>query len=38
MYLLVILYAQNVITNSYSNHRETHEEIYPCVPQISILG
>jgi len=27
MYLLVMLYAQNVITNSYSNQSETQAEI-----------
>ena len=27
MYLLVFLYAQNVITNSYSNQSVTQEEI-----------
>ena len=27
MYLLVILYTQNVITNSYSNQSKTQEEI-----------
>jgi len=27
MYLLVFLYAENMITNSYSNQSETHEEI-----------